>query len=331
MKKVISLLLAAVMMVTLVACGGNSTSSQTPDDGQTATTSVAMATGRQGAGILYPFTVAVAEEMKNDGVISEYTLIPSGNVGSPALVSSGECQIGWTSTECAWLARNGQGIYDTVQPNINLMACTYPAGLYVVAFENNNGINSIADLVGKRVNVGAAGQVQNLLSAYLMEAAGYSLDDLSEANTLSLSDAVEEMKNGNLDAIIVYNSMPLSSIMELNTSRQIKLVPIDEGTLANLQKKIPVLVEVNYKAEDTYDGITGDYRTVGVNGCIIVPANLDEDFVYQMTKTYAEHYPEFQGTIAALSDIDVSAICPEVSGLEYHSGALRYYEEQGWR
>ena len=329
MKKWLASLLSVVMLLSLAGCGTGG--EEPPGSSDSSLPNVTISTGRQGAGMLYPFSVAVAEAMKADGVIKNYTLTPSGNVGCPVLVSSGECQIGWTSTECAWMAKTGQGIYDTVQSNIDLMACTYPACLYVVTFEDNKEINSVADLVGKRVNVGAAGQVQNLLSTCLMEAAGYSLDDLTEANTLSLGDAVEEMKNGNLDAMIIYNSMPLSSIMELNTSRQIKLVPMDEETLANLQERVPVLVETNYKAEDTYDGITEDYHSVGSDGCIIVSADLDEDLVYQMTKSYAEHYPELQGTIAALSDIDVSAICPEVNGLEYHPGALRYYEEQGWR
>lgn len=346
MKRFLSLVFAVCLVFSLCACAQQTnepavteTANTEPavteqpdgsDEPVSSLSTISLCTGRQGAGILYPFTVAYAEFLMDDGVITDYSIIPSGTAASPVLVDSNECQLGWCTTDVSWLAKQGIGMFDTATPNFSLMACTYGGGLCIVTFADNTEINSTADLAGKRVNVGSAGQVQYVIADYLLRAAGLSFDDLAEANNLALADACEEMKNGNLDALIVYNSLPLSTIMELNTYKQIRLVPLGDDVIDNMCEELPVLQKISYPAESTYDGITEDFDTITNFGCIVVSNSIDEDTVYLMTKSYIEHYSELQETVGALKDTNGEQICMETNGLEYHPGAVKYYKELGW-
>lgn len=352
MKKAIALILALCMIFVLAACGQqaapaspqNSETAQPAASEQPAAVeepaetakepvssveTVAFCTGRQGAGILYPFTVSLAEFMKNDGIFKDYTIIPSGTAASPTMCDSGEAQIGWCTTDVAWLAQQGIGMYEAPLTNFSLFACTYGGGLCIVTFADNNEINSVADLAGKRVNVGSAGQVQYVAADYLLQAAGMSFADLGEANGLALADACEELKNGNLDALIVYNSVPLATIIELNTTRQIKLVPLGDDVIDGMIELLPVLQKIHFEVGETYEGVTEPYDTVTNFGCIIVSNDLDEDTVYLMTKCYIEHYAELQEAVGPLKGTNGSDICMQTNGLVYHPGAIRYYTEAG--
>ena len=353
MKKFFALILALCMIFALAACGQQATpaateapaktetpseapaqpaaepAADTPKEPASSVETVAFCTGRQGAGILYPFTVSLAEFMKNDGIYKDYTIIPSGTAASPTMCDSGEAQVGWCTTDVAWLAQQGIGMYEAPLTNFSLLSCTYGGGLCIVTFADNDAINSVADLAGKRVNVGSAGQVQYVAAGYLLQAAGLSFADLGEANGLALADACEELKNGNLDALIVYNSVPLATIMELNTSRQIKLVPLGDAVIDGMIELLPVLQKVHFEAGETYDGVIEPYDTVTNFGCIIVSNDLDEDTVYLMTKCYIEHYAELQEAVGPLKNTNGGDICMQTNGLEYHPGAVRYYTEAG--
>ena len=62
------------------------------------------------------------------------------------------------------------------------------------------GIGSVADMKGKRVNIGNPGSGQRVLAGVLMEAAGVTPDDFALAAELKSSEQSAALCDGKLDA-----------------------------------------------------------------------------------------------------------------------------------
>jgi len=81
-------------------------------------------------------------------------------------------------------------------------------------------------------------------------------------------------------------------------------------------------------AAGTYPGQDKDIETIAQPNFLAVNADVDEEHVYQLTKTIYENLPFLQAIHSATKAMDVNAA---LAGLPVplHPGAARYYEEVG--
>ena len=77
-----------------------------------------------------------------------------------------------------------------------------------------------------------------------------------------------------------------------------------------------------------YEGQTEDVHTVCVQSILVASADLDEDLVYDLTKTLWENQGELSGMLAALNDLSVDKALDGIT-VDYHPGAIKYYKEIG--
>ena len=78
----------------------------------------------------------------------------------------------------------------------------------------------------------------------------------------------------------------------------------------------------------TYPGQDRDIFSVGTPNILAVRADVDDDVVYQITKTIFEELDYLRGLHAATSQISLDTAVNNLS-LPIHDGALRYFEEKG--
>ncbi|MCX5825563.1 MAG: TAXI family TRAP transporter solute-binding subunit [Deltaproteobacteria bacterium] len=241
------------------------------------------------------------------------------------LVNKGEASIGFSNSDAAFFAVKGQNIFDTPFTKIRGMFMMYEDHFHIAALKSS-GIRSIADLKGKKVRLGLPATVVVEDSRIILEAYGLKESDV-KSQPLSLADAFEQMKDGNIDVVIEPVGYPSAGYIDLAHSRDMVLLDIDKDKLAQINKKYPFL-SAGIIPAGTYKGQTKDVSALAVKIMLFTSSDISSETIYKLTKAtfqnlniLAESHPK--GKLVkletALADMPITL----------HPGAERYFREVG--
>ena len=321
MKRTIAIILALVMCVGLLAgCGGSSESSAKTYD-------LIIATGGTG-GSYYPYGGAMAQIFTEslEGVSATATATGASAENCRNL-NSKEADLAITQNDVLDYAYNGTEIMAEggALKNLATIACLYPEVVQIVVTKES-GIESIADFAGKRISVGAAGSGVEANARHILEAYGVSYDDFN-VNYLGFAESSTGMQNKTLDGAFVTAGIPNSSIMELSSMVDCKLISIDADVLAKLSETYGFYADYEILDAD-YENIEGGAMTTSILATLACSADLDEDLVYNLTKTLFEKQPELAKAYAKGENLSLETALAGIS-VPLHPGAERYYKEVG--
>ena len=311
MKRIISLVLVAVLALSLVACAGG--------------TSMTMGTGGT-AGTYYSFGGVLGQYIKNNAGINVTVVSTDGSKANIQGIDAGNYQLGTVQSDVMSYAAKGERSFEE-EGKIDSFRTV--AGLYAEAVQlvtMDPSIKSVADLKGKSVSIGAPGSGVYFNAVDVLTAAGLTESDIS-AQYQSFADSADALKDGKIDAAFIVAGAPTTAITELCTTNDAYLVPIDGDIAKKVMESCPFYTEYKIPA-GTYEGQTEDVTTITVKATLIVSAAASEEDVYNLT--------------AAIFD-NVDAIAKENSkGLElslenatsgmtvpFHKGAAKYFAEKG--
>lgn len=289
---------------------------------------ISVATGGTG-GTYYPLGGAIAkifnENISGVNANAQSTGASAENVN---LVAQGEAEIAFVQNDVTYYAWTGTETFDGQDPitNIRGMAMLYPEVVQVIATASS-GIQSIEDLAGMRVAVGAPGSGTEVNARQILAEYGMTYNDLGKADYLSFNEAADQLKNNQVDAAFVTGALPTSAVTEVTQTADIVVVAMDPARIATLSAQYPFYTEVSIPG-DLYRGMEGDVISAAVMAMLIVPEDLNEDLVYEMTKSIFEQRQVIIDTHARGNDIKLETALAGMP-IELHPGAQRYYDEQG--
>lgn len=239
----------------------------------------------------------------------------------------GEAQVGLAISSLVYQAQEGLASFEGFA-NDNLRIFT---GLYInpnqVVVTKDSGINGLADLLGKRISIGAAGATTIDEASVHLAAMGKTLDDI-KAEYMDTSTAADAVSNKLLDGVWVMAGTPNAAVTQIMTTTDSKLMPITAEEVEALKAEYPWYASCEIPA-GTYAGQDEAVTTSGVKLTLFVTADVDEETVYQMTKVFWENWDYLTETHAALKAADPKEACNDIAGVPIHDGAARYYREIG--
>ena len=349
MRKIAALGLALCMTLSLVSCGSSPAStassklaSSTPAATSAGTTGgdaaggltqaerakefVTVATGPT-SGIYYPIGGAFATALGDWG----YTTSAQATAASAEniqLIQDGDAEIAIAMQDSVMQAYEGFGAYEGKEPATDLRSLMrlWPNYVQLVTVEGS-GIKSVEDLKGKRVGVGAANSGVELNARMIFEAYGMSYSDCT-VDYLAYGEAIDNMKNGQCDAVFVTSGLPNATVTELATSYDMVIVPIDGAGRDKLIADYPFYAETVIPA-DTYNN-TEDVESVFVYNIMLVRKDLSDEMVYDMLTGIFENIETIQASHNAANkniylDVGVSDL-----QLPLHDGAAKFWAEHGF-
>ncbi|MDH3405047.1 MAG: TAXI family TRAP transporter solute-binding subunit [Acidobacteriota bacterium] len=189
------------------------------------------------------------------------------------------------------------------------------------------GVETIADLAGRRVVVGPAGAGFEYFIRPILAAHGLTYDDFTPLHATQAA-AVGMLGDGSAAAAFLGGAIPTASITQATTSQDIVFLPFAEEARERLLAEYPFFAPVTVPA-GTYAGQEADFAALNVGSMQLVTAGgADEELVYQVTKTLYEHRAEVVERHPAGRAIN-PANAPRETGTPFHPGAERYYREIG--
>lgn len=240
------------------------------------------------------------------------------------MLTDGDAELAFTMGDATVQAMEGTGPFeDDARDNLMAIATLYPNTVQLVALADS-GIESVEDLEGQNVAVGDVGSGVELNAQMILGAYDMDYDDISE-DYLSYAEATDQMANGHIQAAFVTSGLPNPTLVELGTSTDFVVIPIDGEGRDNL------LDEYEFFAEDVIPGGTyvddEDVETVGVTNHLMVSSELSEDAVYDITAALFDNLDRIHSSHAAAEQITLDTI-DEGIVVPLHPGAARYFDEQ---
>jgi len=328
MKKFLLLALAAMMVLSLAACSSGSSTEeeqQPQQQGEVETPQqLIIATGGT-SGTYYPLGGGIAQIITDNTNVSATAQSTGASVENMRLLQKGDVDLAFTQTDIADYASNGKLMFEgTKVENLQGIATLYYETIQIV-LPANSDVNSVEDLAGKRVSVGAPGSGTEANASQVLEVYGLTFDDL-KTEYLSFGDSAQKIQDGNLDAAFVTAGAPTSAVTELSATKGVKILNLDQEKIAELSEKYPYYVGQTIPA-GTYTDVD-EVQTVAVKAMLTVRKELSEDVVYDITKALFANTDQLATINAKAKSISLDTALEGLS-LEIHPGALKFYKEKG--
>lgn len=280
------------------------------------------------AGTYYPYGGAIANVWSRSEIGVDVTVESSGaSVENIRLLNDKKADLALVQNDIADYALNGTEMFqDKVQ--VAGIAILYPELIQVVA-RTDAGINSLQDLRGKRVGVGAPGSGNEANARQILESIGLSYRDLGQAAHQSYAEMAGAMKDRRLDAMFVTAGAPNSAIQDIASSQSIKLLPITGNEAQGIKSKYKFFADASIPA-GTYQGQDGAVQTIAVQATLVARPDLEENVVYWLTRTLFEKQQELAQAHAKGRELQRGQALAGMS-IPLHPGAAHYYNEVGVR
>lgn len=310
-RQYLSLAGAAVASVGLAGCSSD-------DDEKFVT----IGTGSTG-GVYFPLGGGMADiiDEEVDGVTAtaEGT---GGSVENVRLVNDREMELGMAFGNVALAAFEGTGDFDEAKPIQTAFGMYFSHTQVVVPADSD--VETLADLEGADVSVGAPGSGTETVARELLEWYGLSFDDINEQR-LDFSETADAMRDGQLDAGFWNAAIPTSSIEELATQRDVRLLDFPQSDMDALTDEFAFFGEAVLPG-GTYPGQDDDVLNPGIANVVFVHEDEDEDLVRDMVEAIFENIDRMIDVHPAAEEFEGAA---SQSPIEFHPGAAAYLEDAG--
>jgi TRAP transporter TAXI family solute receptor len=253
-----------------------------------------------------------------------------GSVYNINTIREGELEFGVAQSDWQFHAYNGTSRFEEQGAFEGLRAVfsVHPEPFTVVA-RADSGITTLADLEGKRVNIGNPGSGQRGTMEVVMEKMGWTMDSFALASELKAAEQSSALCDNQIDAMIYTVGHPSGSIQEATTACDSVLVEVSGPEIA-------ALIENNsyYRAATIpggmYRGNDADIATFGVGATFVSSADVPEDVVYTLVSAVFENLDDFRGLHPAFANLVAEEMASAGLSAPIHPGAAKYYREQGW-
>lgn len=293
--------------------------------GSAAAETLTIMTGPQG-GVWVPLGGALKAMWEKALPGTTINTLPGAGISNVRGVDEGKAQIGFGNSISTVDGIKGNAPFTKKTANVCQMATLYPQYFQVVALADA-GINSVADLKGKSIAVQTRGNTAEVITQHILQAHGLSYKDMKVNFQASYNDAVALMKDGHAQVFTLGTTIPASSVMDLASGRDIKLLPVDEAGFQAMKKINPGYTLNTIKA-GTYPKQDKDVKVIGYATHLVVGCKVPEQTVYAMTKAMASNVADMAAINSAMKSLTPKEMAVDI-GVPFHPGAAKFYKEVG--
>lgn len=277
------------------------------------------------SGTYYAYGTVLAQYATNNTDVTINALASEGSKTNVDSLASADAELAFCQLDVANYSYTGANLFQGMSyDGFSIVAALYPEQVQIVTC--NPDIKSVADLKGKTISVGAANSGVYFNAVDILAAYDLTMDDVNPVYQ-NFADSTDSLKNNKIDAAFVTAGAPTTSITDLSTTNPAYLVSLDDEHIAKLQESCPYYEEAIIEG-GTYSTMTEDTTTVSVLSIILADDSLDDEIVYQFTKSIFEGAEAQPDAHAKYSELNLET-ATSVTSIPYAKGAAKYYAEVG--
>lgn len=251
----------------------------------------------------------------------------AGGITNLTLVSEGEAQLSIAISSNCFQCLNGIDNFEGyAYRDLKVIAGLYLNPNQVVVTKKSD-IKNLTDIKGHRFAVASAGSSVYGECNNHFTAAGLKFPDDINCEYIAFNDAADMLQNETIDGAWIMSGAPASAVIQA-TAAGCRLLDIDPFIIHSLQAQYPWYVSFTIPA-GTYPNQDKDIHTSAVKMVLFCRGDLDNDTVYDLTKTFWENIDVLGESQINLKGLTVEESVKNIAGLPIHAGAEKYYIEVG--
>ena len=289
---------------------------------------ISITTGGTG-GVYYPLGGGMANVLsKNVPGLQATAEVTGGSVDNLKLIGAGKSEVAFTMADTAHDAAQGVDKFKDGKVAARTLMVLYPNRMQVVTVEGS-GINSMADLKGKRVSTGSPGSGTEIMALRVLEAVGIDGKKDLKPERLGAAESVNAIKDRKIDAFFWVGGVPTAALTDLAATPGIKMKLLDHGDYVDAMNKKygPLYVKATI-APNSYAGQDKALSNIDVWNILVVSEKMSDKMAYDITKTLFEKKADLVAVHKEAENIDLKNQTVPVP-MPFHPGAKKYLEEKG--
>ncbi|BDD87501.1 C4-dicarboxylate ABC transporter substrate-binding protein [Desulfofustis limnaeus] len=296
-----------------------------------------MATASTG-GTYYPVGVAIA-------TLTKVKLEPTAKIGMSAITSAGsgeniklmrdnEVQFSILQGLYGYYAWSGKGDYEEEGPQKDLRAVTMlwqNVEHFVVQADHapTGTIDDMLGLTGKRMALGTKNSGTLGSNRLLLQNLGIDIEKDYELVYAGYGPSADALQNGQIAGMSTPAGVPAGAVTQAFAAMgtDIKLLEFTDDQVVKADGGLELWTPFLIKA-GSYPGQERDWQTIAQPNFLAVRADIDEEAVYQITKTIYENLPFLNAIHKATLAMSLENALAGLP-MPLHPGAARYFQEAG--
>jgi uncharacterized protein len=305
------------------AASGTAAASATPNfEGRT----LNIVTGGTG-GVYIVLGAGLADVLSKKMKISASAQQTTASVDNMKFIGQGKADVAFTLADTAFDAVKGNAPF-TEKVDAQAIAVIYGNYTHIVV-KADSGINTIADLKGKRVSVGAAGSGTETIANRVLESYGLDANKDIQRERLAAADSANGVRDGKLDAFFFSGGLPVGAVSDLANSVKIKLLSDTDAIKKMSDKYGPFYVPGKVPA-GTYKDVP-ETTVSSVQNLLVVNSKFDPAFVRAILTTMFDNKSDLEIIHSAAKEMKLDTASVG-SPIPFNSGAIDFYKAKGvWK
>lgn len=283
-------------------------------------------------GVYYPSGGAICQmvnQLRAELGISCARESTGGSVYNITTIRQGGLDVGIAQSDWQFHAYRGSDRFEEAGafPELRALFSLHSEPFTVVA-RADTGINVFEDLRGKRVNVGSPGSGQRGTMELLMEELGWDMSVFAEAREIEPSEQSGALCSGEIDAFVYTVGHPSSAIQEAMSTCDSVLVEVDGPVIDRLIETHPYYARAVIPA-GLYRNQGSDVTTFGVKATVVTSTRLRDSTAYGIVKSVFDSIERMRRMHPSFATLEENTMINDGISIPLHSGAARYFREQG--
>lgn len=284
------------------------------------------------SGVYYPTGGAISKIVNKKSHIYNLSLkaeSTSGSVANVNAIMDGTLEFGIVQSDRQAQAWQGEAEWSDKGPQEKLRSVfsIHSESVTLVAAVDAD-IDSVGELVGKRINIGNPGSGQRGNAIDVLNNAGINWEEDIESYGMKQTEAVKMLLEDRIDALFYTVGHPSGTFKELTGGRrEVKFIAIDDaGDLIDRFSYYTVSeIPVSFYPKALNEK---DVPTFGVKATLCTTEDISDDIVYALTREIFENFEEFKALHPSFSLLTRERMLEGLTA-PIHEGALKYYKEAG--
>src|SRR5438132_260126 len=316
----------ATSSATTAPPAASATASAAPDfTGKT----LNIVTGGTG-GVYIVYGAGLADMLTKKMKVAASAQSTPASVDNMKLVRDGKADLAFTLADTAFDAINGKNRFAPPEGKVDAktIAVMYSNYMHLVA-KTSGGINTVPDLKGKRVSIGAAGSGTETKAIRILEAYGLNATTDIQPQRLAAQDSADALRDSKIDAFFFDGGLPTSAVTDIANSTSVKLIDQSDA-IAKMNSKYGNFYFPAKIPKGTYKN-DADVVTAGVANLLVVPSSFDPALVKAILTAMFDYQADLVLVHPEAKNLKLDT-ATQGSSIDFHPGAIDFYKAKGvWK
>lgn len=280
-------------------------------------------------------SAALAEIVASEDSSIQIDVVPGAGLANPPRVGVGEIEMAMSFPIFTKTAVDGITPFDDAYPDIRGIIKGFGPSMMQFIVSADVPYDTVEDLLKNKYPIDLATERMGTTDEYCLTQVlayyGVDYDTIKEwggsVRHGGYGDMINLFKDGHVNAGFQNIAAPSPSILEIATSREIKVLKFSDELVSDFNEKFAYSVETI--PAGTYGVVEEDLKSPGVTASWIAHKDISEDVIYRITKIICENPEKVREIHASTVGFNPEDAAFDL-GAPLHPGAERYYKEVGY-